>query len=74
MINRYTDHAANERTYLAWICTAIAIMVFGFLTEKFGLFISYVGKAIGDEEHFSASIPVGFFWFGIILGWYVNDN
>ncbi len=56
MINRYTDHAANERTYLAWIRTAIAIMALGFLIEKFDLFISYVGKVIGDEEHFSPSI------------------
>ncbi|MFK7793830.1 MAG: YidH family protein [Gammaproteobacteria bacterium] len=56
MINRYTDHAANERTYLAWIRTAIAIMAFGFLIEKFDLFISYVGKVIGNEEQFSSSI------------------
>ena len=39
MIERYTDHAANERTFLAWMRTAIAIMAFGFLVEKFDLFI-----------------------------------
>ncbi|MBJ6609376.1 MAG: DUF202 domain-containing protein [Candidatus Thiothrix moscowensis] len=27
MIKRYTDHSANERTYLAWIRTAIAILL-----------------------------------------------
>ena len=32
MIERYSDHAANERTFLAWVRTAIAIMAFGFLT------------------------------------------
>ena len=37
MIKRYTDHSANERTYLAWIRTSIAIMAFGFLIEKFDL-------------------------------------
>ena len=42
MIPRYTDHAANERTYLAWIRTAIAIMAFGFFIEKFDLFIDYI--------------------------------
>jgi putative membrane protein len=26
MINRYSDHAANERTFLAWVRTAIAVM------------------------------------------------
>src|SRR5271165_1312240 len=29
MIERYGDHAANERTFLAWVRTAIAIMAFG---------------------------------------------
>ena len=39
MIERYGDHAANERTFLAWVRTAIAIMAFGFLVEKFDLFL-----------------------------------
>jgi len=39
VISRYTDHAANERTYLAWIRTAIAIMGFGFVIERFDLFM-----------------------------------
>lgn len=56
MINRYTDHAANERTYLAWIRTAIAIMAFGFLIEKFDFFITYIGKMLGDEENFKSSL------------------
>lgn len=29
MIANYTDHAANERTFLAWVRTAIAIVGFG---------------------------------------------
>jgi putative membrane protein len=37
MIERYTDHAANERTFLAWVRTSIAIMAFGLLVEKFDL-------------------------------------
>jgi putative membrane protein len=32
-MERYSDHAANERTFLAWIRTAIAVMAFGFLVE-----------------------------------------
>src|SRR5579863_9451896 len=39
MIKRYSDHAANERTFLAWVRTAIAIMAFGFVIEKFDLFL-----------------------------------
>lgn len=39
MIKRYSDHAANERTFLAWVRTAIAIMAFGFVIERFDLFL-----------------------------------
>jgi putative membrane protein len=43
MIERYSDHAANERTFLAWVRTAIAIMAFGFVVEKFDLFLRIAG-------------------------------
>ena len=39
MIKNFSDHAANERTFLAWVRTAIAVMAFGFLVEKFDLFL-----------------------------------
>jgi inner membrane protein YidH len=42
MIKRYSDHAANERTFLAWVRTAIAVMAFGFLIERFDLFLRYI--------------------------------
>ncbi|HEX3953078.1 MAG TPA: DUF202 domain-containing protein [Stellaceae bacterium] len=45
MIERYGDHAANERTFLAWVRTAIAIMAFGFLVEKFDLFLRIAGQS-----------------------------
>lgn len=32
-------HMANERTFLAWIRTSIGIMAFGFVVEKFTLFV-----------------------------------
>ena len=44
MIERYSDHAANERTFLAWIRTAIAVMAFGFLVERFDLFLQIAGR------------------------------
>jgi len=39
MIGSYTDHAANERTFLAWVRTGIAVIAFGFVIEKFNLFL-----------------------------------
>lgn len=46
MIENFRDHAANERTYLAWIRTAIALMGFGFVIEKFDLFLRYLSRAM----------------------------
>ena len=44
-----SDHFANERTFLAWIRTAIAIMAFGFVVAKFTLFVRQLSLAIGNE-------------------------
>src|SRR6202158_1928011 len=46
MIERYTDHAANERTFLAWVRTSITIMAFGFLVEKFDLLLEFSSKSL----------------------------
>jgi putative membrane protein len=39
MITRYTDHAANERTFLAWIRTGLAVIAFGFFLAKLNVFV-----------------------------------
>ncbi len=46
MIPHYSDLAANERTFLAWIRTAIAVMAFGFLVERFDLFLQIAGQSL----------------------------
>lgn len=50
MIERYSDHAANERTFLAWVRTAIAIMAFGFLVEKFDLFLEIASRSLAGRQ------------------------
>ena len=35
--NRATDHLANERTFLAWMRTGAAIVVFGFAIGRFSI-------------------------------------
>jgi putative membrane protein len=35
--NTLRDHLANERTFLAWIRTVIAIIALGFVVAKFGI-------------------------------------
>jgi putative membrane protein len=39
-IRNFSDHAANERTFLAWVRTSIAVTAFGFLVERFDLFLA----------------------------------
>jgi putative membrane protein len=46
MIERYRDHAANERTYLAWVRTGITVMVLGFIVEKFEIFLGNLHGAL----------------------------
>jgi len=72
MIKRYSDHSANERTYLAWIRTSISIMIFGLLIEKLDLFISYIGENMSDASHLQPSlyaqlIGLGLFLVGIVI-------
>ena len=35
--NRARDHLANERTFLAWIRTGVATIVFGFAVGRFSI-------------------------------------
>ncbi|MEO7066477.1 MAG: DUF202 domain-containing protein [Rhodanobacter sp.] len=49
MIPRFSDHAANERTFLAWVRTAITVMAFGFLLERFDLFLAYAMRSMGKQ-------------------------
>jgi putative membrane protein len=46
MIQNFADHSANERTFLAWVRTAIAVMAFGFLVERFDLFLQFVAPSL----------------------------
>ena len=59
MISRYSDHAANERTYLAWVRTAIAVMAFGFLVEKFDLFLEIAARSLAGRPPASTNRIVG---------------
>ncbi len=62
-IQNYTDHAANERTFLAWVRTSIAVIAFGFLVERFDLFIAFMVPP-GVKNHIA--MPRG--EFGHIAG------
>jgi putative membrane protein len=52
MIANYTNHAANERTFLAWIRTGLAVAAFGFFLIKLNIFVDAVGD--GSIPHLPA--------------------
>ena len=50
MIKNFSDHSANERTFLAWVRTSIAVIAFGFLVERFDLFLVFaVPEAVKNK-------------------------
>ena len=59
MIKSFNDYAANERTFLAWVRTAIALMAFGFLLERFDLFLQMAAITMGDKAPHIADAGFG---------------
>jgi len=60
--NRARDHLANERTFLAWVRTGVATIIFGFAIGRFSIalreFLKFEGRATGT--------PGLTTWLGII--------
>jgi len=73
MIKSYSDHAANERTFLAWVRTAIAMMAFGFLLERFDLFLQIASVTLGPnaprlpETSFGRDAGLGLLLAGVAM-------
>ncbi|MGC3943669.1 MAG: DUF202 domain-containing protein [Chryseolinea sp.] len=70
-----TDHLANERTYLAWIRTGIAIMAFGFVVVKFALFVRQASLVLSaqniavspPQQTHSAYVGIGLVGLGTLM-------
>ena len=67
-----SDYLAAERTLLAWIRTGLAMMGFGFVVARFGLFLKElsIARSSTAPQHNGLSL-----WFGtalIIVGVAVN--
>jgi putative membrane protein len=73
MIKRYSDHAANERTFLAWVRTAIAVMAFGFLIERFDLFLKFAAPQMAQQQvaphgqAFANAAGLAFIFLGVAM-------
>jgi putative membrane protein len=61
--NRARDHLANERTFLAWLRTGVATIVFGFAVGRFSIalqeILQFEGKAAAPTPGLTA-------WLGMI--------
>jgi len=72
-IDRQREHQANERTFLAWLRTSIALISFGFAIARFGLFLRQLQTAITHQEVLlkpflnSENLGVSLVIFGIIV-------
>ena len=55
-IKNYSDHAANERTYLAWLRTGLAVIAFGIVVEKLNLFLTALMEAIPARSPGDATV------------------
>jgi putative membrane protein len=82
-IDRQREHQANERTFLAWLRTSIALIGFGFAIARFGLFLRELQSAVTGQDSATYSymssriIGVGLVIVGIILvavsAWHYNQ-
>lgn len=67
---RPTDYLANERTFLAYIRTSLAVMAFGFVIARFTIFLRAIPAAQGvrlPPAGTSEGLGLAFAIFGCLL-------
>lgn len=74
MITNYRDHAANERTYLAWVRTGVTVMVLGFFVEKFEIFLMSSDPATPPPSQEISGLAVFLVALGLLSIVYATVN
>ncbi len=66
-----TDHLANERTFLAWIRTAIAVMTLGVAINRFALFLMEIHQVLPEVRDLAnrhvEKLGIGLVVLGIVM-------
>ncbi len=52
------SHMANERTFLSWSRTSIGLLAFGFVMERFDIFVKHFLKLEGADVHTAPSATI----------------
>jgi len=71
-IDRQREHQANERTFLAWLRTAISLIGFGLAIARFGLFLRQLQSTLTQQSSSpppifnSQNLGIGLIIFGIV--------
>ena len=60
--DRARDHLANERTFLAWVRTSVAVVVFGFAIGRFAIALRQLAQFQGHVPK-TTGLSV---WMGMI--------
>ena len=59
-----SDYLAAERTFLVWIRTGLALMGFGFVVARFGLFLREIAMTTHTRSQQSSGVSL---WIGTTL-------
>ena len=60
--DKASNHLANERTFLAWVRTGVAIVVFGFAIGRFAIALRQL-TALGGHVSKTTGLSV---WMGVV--------
>lgn len=62
-----TDYLANERTFLAWLRTGIALVALGFVVARFGLLLRELATGAGVTPGTASNRISAMFGTGIVI-------
>jgi len=65
--DRTRDHLANERTFLAWVRTALGLLGLGFVLARMGIFLRQIAADIPGAQPHHANTGQEFLVSGVVF-------